>query len=46
MVCEVVVGIFFISVYIQTMLHVLKACVVDVEDIWGKGDRFTGEIGE
>jgi hypothetical protein len=28
------------------MLHVLKVCVVDVEDIWGKGNIFMGEIGE
>jgi hypothetical protein len=40
------VGIVFISVCIQTMLYLLKASVVDVEDIWGKGDRFMGKIGE
>jgi hypothetical protein len=41
-----VVGIFFVSVGVQTVLHLLKASVVDVDDIWGKGDRFTGEIEE
>jgi hypothetical protein len=30
------VGIFFVSVCIQTVLHLLKASVVDVDDIWGK----------
>jgi hypothetical protein len=34
---EVVVGIFFISVCIKTVLHVLKASVINVNDIWGKG---------
>jgi hypothetical protein len=28
------------------VFHFLKASVVDVGGIWGKGDRFTGEIGE
>jgi hypothetical protein len=46
MVCEVVGGIFVVSICIQTVLHVLKASVVDVENIWGKGDRFMREIGE
>jgi hypothetical protein len=46
MVCKVVVGIFFVSVCIQTVLHLLKASVVDVDDIWGKEHRLTGEIGE
>jgi hypothetical protein len=40
------VGIFFISVGVQTVLHFLKASVVDVDEIWGKRDRFTGEVGE
>jgi hypothetical protein len=46
MVCEVVVGIFFVSICVQTVLDPLKASVVDVKDIWGKGDRFLREIGE
>jgi hypothetical protein len=37
MVYEVMVGIFSISICIQTVLYVLKASVIDVEDIWGKG---------
>jgi hypothetical protein len=41
-----VVGVFFISVCIQTVLHFLEASVIDVDDIWGKGDRFMREIGE
>jgi hypothetical protein len=40
------VGIFFVSVCIQTVLHFLKASVINVDDIWGKGDRFMREIGE
>jgi hypothetical protein len=24
----------------------LEASVVDVDDIWGKGDRFMSEVGE
>jgi hypothetical protein len=43
MVCEIMVGIFFVSVCVQTVLHVLKVSVIDVDDIWGKG---MGEIGE
>jgi hypothetical protein len=45
MVCEVVVGIFIISVCIQTALHLLKASVVDVDDIWGKRDRYAPPMG-
>jgi hypothetical protein len=45
-VCGVLVGIFFISICIQTVLHFLEASVVDVDDIWGKGDRFMWEVGE
>jgi hypothetical protein len=48
--CEIVywvlIGIFTIAVYIQTMLHFLKASVVNVNEIWGKGNRFTSEVGE
>jgi hypothetical protein len=40
------VDVFFVSVCIQTVLHLLKVSVVDVDDIWGKGDRFMGKIGE
>jgi hypothetical protein len=40
------VGIFFVSICIQTVLHFLKASVIDVNDIRGKRDRFMGEIGE
>jgi hypothetical protein len=36
MVCEVMVGVFFVSVCIQTVLHVFKVSVVDVDDIWRK----------
>jgi hypothetical protein len=45
-VCGVLVGIFFISICIQTVLYFLEASVVDVDDIWGKGDRFMGKVGE
>jgi hypothetical protein len=45
-VCGVLVGIFFISICVQTVLHFLKASVIDVDETWGKGDRFTGEAGE
>jgi hypothetical protein len=41
-----VVGIFFISICIQAVFHPMKASIIDVDDIWGKGDRFTGKIGE
>jgi hypothetical protein len=37
MVGEVIVGILFISICVKTVLHVLKASVVNVNDIWGKG---------
>jgi hypothetical protein len=37
MVSEVIVGFFFVSICVKTVLHVLKASVVDVDDIWGKG---------
>jgi hypothetical protein len=40
------IGIFIVSIGIQTVLHFLKASVVDVDEIWGKGNRFTSEIGE
>jgi hypothetical protein len=40
------VGIFFVSICIQTVFHFLKVGVIDVNDIWGKGDRFTSEVGE
>jgi hypothetical protein len=41
------VGIIVVSVCVQTVLHLLKASViVDVKDIWGKGDGFMREIGE
>jgi hypothetical protein len=30
-------GIFFVSVCFKTVLHVLKASVIDVNNIWGKG---------
>jgi hypothetical protein len=45
-VCGVLVGIFFISISIQTVFHFLKASVIDIDDIWGKRDRFMGEVGE
>jgi hypothetical protein len=45
-VCGVLVGIFFVSICVQTVFHFLKVSVVDVDDIWGKGDRFMREIGE
>jgi hypothetical protein len=45
-VCGVIVGIFFISVCVQTVLQFLKVSVIDVDDIWGKGDRFMREIEE
>jgi hypothetical protein len=28
------------------MFHFVEASVIDVDEIWGKGDSFTGEIGE
>jgi hypothetical protein len=40
------IGIFFISICVQTVLHFVEASVIDVDDIWGKGDRFTSEVGE
>jgi hypothetical protein len=40
MVCEVMVGIFVVSVSIQTVLHLLKASVINVDDIWGKGGSY------
>jgi hypothetical protein len=40
------IGIFFISICVQAVLHFLEASVVDVDNTWGKGDRFTSEIGE
>jgi hypothetical protein len=39
-VCEVVVGIFVISIGVQTVLHLLKASVIDVDDIWVKGGSY------
>jgi hypothetical protein len=45
-VCGVLVGIFFVSICVQTVFHSLKASVVNVDDIWGKGDGFIGEVGE
>jgi hypothetical protein len=45
-VCGVVVAIFFVSICIQTVFHFLKVSVINVNDIWGKGDRSTGKIGE
>jgi hypothetical protein len=41
MVGEVIMGIFFISVCFKTVLHVLKASVVNVDDIWGKWGQLT-----
>jgi hypothetical protein len=37
MVCEINVGIFFISVCFKTVLYVLKVSVVNANYIWGKG---------
>jgi hypothetical protein len=42
---EVVVGIFVISVGVQTALHLLKASVVNVDDIWGKGGSYGPTMG-
>jgi hypothetical protein len=41
-----VVGVFFVSICNQTVFHFTEASVVDVDEIWGKGNRFTGKIGE
>jgi hypothetical protein len=38
--CEVVVGIFVVFICVQTVLHLLKASVVNVDDIWGKGGSY------
>jgi hypothetical protein len=43
--CEIVVGIFIVSVVIQTVLHPLKASVIDVDNIWGKGGRYAPPMG-
>jgi hypothetical protein len=45
-VCGILVGVFFVSICIQTVFHFTELSVVDVDDIWGKGDRFMSEIGE
>jgi hypothetical protein len=41
-----VVGVFFVSICDQTVFHFMEASVVDVDEIWGKGNRFMSEIGE
>jgi hypothetical protein len=43
--CEVVVGIFVFSVGAQTALHILKASVINVDNIWGKGGRYAPPMG-
>jgi hypothetical protein len=40
------IGFFFVSIFDQTVFHFTEASVVDVDESWGKGDRFTSEIGE
>jgi hypothetical protein len=41
-----VVGVFFVSICNQTVFHFMEASVIDVDEIWGKVNRFTGERGE
>jgi hypothetical protein len=42
----ILIVIFLVAVGGETVFHFAEASVVDVDEIWGKGDSFTGEIGE
>jgi hypothetical protein len=38
--------IFFVTISVEAFFHMLEVCVGDVENIWGKGERFMREIEE